>query len=289
MSPARAELLQALARIDWAAPWLAPLATTGLAVAAEVAAGASLAEALNRRAVPPGPAVDLAWPQRKGLALPATPLPRFEPAAPPRREPRPAGAAVDLAEPYEARIARTAHVPTRDGLHDFFNGLVWRLHGALKWRLNALHAQVLASEGAGPRRGALRDALTRFDEFGAVLRAPAPLVEALRARDWQALFIDHRDRWREARLDIVGHGLLEQLSTVPRKALTAHVLVADPMLLEADDWSGRPFLPLPVLGVPGWSPANEAAGFYDDVAVFRPPPAALRHGAQSPCPPQVAH
>jgi hypothetical protein len=32
----------------------------------------------------------------------------------------------------------------------------------------------------------------------------------------------------------------------------------------------RALAPLPVLGVPGWWPANEAPGFYDDAAVFRP-------------------
>ena len=32
----------------------------------------------------------------------------------------------------------------------------------------------------------------------------------------------------------------------------------------------KPFLPLPVLGVPGWWPANENPGFYDDADVFRP-------------------
>lgn len=35
--------------------------------------------------------------------------------------------------------------------------------------------------------------------------------------------------------------------------------------------SGR-FRPLPVLGVPGWWPANQDPGFYDDAAVFRPAP-----------------
>ena len=32
----------------------------------------------------------------------------------------------------------------------------------------------------------------------------------------------------------------------------------------------KPFAPLPLLGVPGWWPANEAPGFYDDAQVFRP-------------------
>ena len=34
--------------------------------------------------------------------------------------------------------------------------------------------------------------------------------------------------------------------------------------------SQKPFSPLPMLGLPGWWPANEAAAFYDDVSVFRP-------------------
>ena len=29
------------------------------------------------------------------------------------------------------------------------------------------------------------------------------------------------------------------------------------------------FAPLPVLGVPGWWPANESPAFYDDATVFR--------------------
>ena len=40
----------------------------------------------------------------------------------------------------------------------------------------------------------------------------------------------------------------------------------------------KPFVHLPIPGVPGWCAANEDAGFYDDAAVFRPP----RH-AKPPC------
>ena len=40
--------------------------------------------------------------------------------------------------------------------------------------------------------------------------------------------------------------------------------------ITAASWSAKPFLPLPVLGVPGWWPANENPGFYDDADVFRP-------------------
>jgi hypothetical protein len=33
--------------------------------------------------------------------------------------------------------------------------------------------------------------------------------------------------------------------------------------------AAKPFANLPVLGVPGWWPPNEAPGFYQDPAVFR--------------------
>jgi len=32
----------------------------------------------------------------------------------------------------------------------------------------------------------------------------------------------------------------------------------------------KPFAHVPVLGVPGWWPANEVADFYRDASVFRP-------------------
>jgi hypothetical protein len=36
------------------------------------------------------------------------------------------------------------------------------------------------------------------------------------------------------------------------------------------EMQGKPFLPLPVLGVPAWWSANEEMGFYEDPQVFRP-------------------
>jgi hypothetical protein len=38
----------------------------------------------------------------------------------------------------------------------------------------------------------------------------------------------------------------------------------------------KPWLPLPVLGVPGWWNSNEEIGFYDDAAVFRRPAHTLK-------------
>jgi Protein of unknown function (DUF3025) len=118
----------------------------------------------------------------------------------------------------------------------------------------------------------LRDALTLFDEFGALWPdAPPALAQALAARDWQTLFVGQRALWAGHRFEIFGHALLEQLDTAPRKGLTAHVLLADALALSPAQWARKPFFPLPVLGIPGWWPANQDPAFYEDARIFRPP------------------
>ncbi len=187
-------------------------------------------------------------------------------------------AALPDGEPYESFIARTARVPTRDNLHDLFNGLMWLSYPKTKRRLNVLHAGEITARGSvAGARGPLRDALTLFDENAAILQAPAMLVDALRRRDWNALFIGHRALWSSARLALFGHALLEKLMQ-PRKGITAHVWVVEEASdaaiassLDVDRLVGKDFLPLPVLGVPGWWPANADPSFYDDTDVFRRP------------------
>jgi len=174
-------------------------------------------------------------------------------------------------------------VPTRNNLHDFFNGLVWQRFGQAKQRLNQLQAGAMATRGVGPVRGPLRDACTLLDESGALLEAPPTLWQALLARDWQALFVQHRALWRSARVTLFGHAAMEQL-VKPRKEITAHVLITyDAINIEANQgarlaqqlqapWlATKPFAPLPLLGIPGWWAGNETPGFYDDATVFRPP------------------
>ena len=140
-----------------------------------------------------------------------------------------------------------------------------------------MQAAQISSAPVGTARGVVRDALTLFDENAALLQAPPRLVDALRQRDWPALFLTDRALWREARLTLFGHALLEKL-VEPRKAITALVwLVPEGLDMQAFIVASttpatpalKPFLPLPVLGVPGWWPANELPAFYDDRAVFR--------------------
>ncbi len=251
-----------LSDLDWQAPWYAPWRASGQAVAARVCEGLPVHEALNQQA---GARAPLRFVAQDAL---------------------PAGTA------YEPFIFEARQCPTREGLHDFFNGLCWLAFPQAKRRLNELQAAQIAARGVGAVRGPVRDAITVFDENGALLDAPPPLWEALAARQWQRLFVDLRPLWEEARLVVFGHALLEKLAA-PRKDMTAHVWRAPaPLssLQEADRWlaqactedrlASKPFVPLPVLGVPGWWPANTATAFYQDASVFRPlPPAAHARSA----------
>ena len=258
------EAAQAWPAPDWSAPWFAPVAEDGRAVRQACEAGSGLPEALSARV---GSAPSRVAGLRPVCFVPQTDLP--------------AGIA------YEQHIFDTGRVPTREGLHDFFNGLCWMRFPATKRRLNQLQASEIArSGGVGQLRGPVRDALTLFDENAAVLQAPEALWAALLQRDWRRLLVDLRPLWAQARLVLVGHALMEKL-VVPYKSITAHVYrAAVPMDLGDDlaawdgwladhlsavDLASKPFTPLPVLGVPGWWAANEAQAFYDDVSVFRPP------------------
>ena len=241
-----------LERIDWGAAWLAPYREVGQVLAQQVVRGQSCVEVLNK-------------------AEPSAPV-RFVPQA-------------DLPEgvAYEQFIFETRRVPTRDGLHDFFNGLCWLHFPLIKTRLNQLQAAQIAADGIGAVRGPVRDAITVFDENAAFLRAPDALWLALAAKDWGRLFGELRPLWAQSWLVLFGHALLEKLAQ-PRKPITAHVYRVHPAqdtLVALDAWLAReispavlarkPFAHLPVLGVPGWWLANEDAGFYGDAQVFRPP------------------
>ena len=235
--------------VDWSVPWMQLFRDLGIQAHADCRYGLSVTDALNRQRDAPVHFV------------PQVELPH--------------------ATAYEQFIFDTGQVPTRDNLHDFFNGLVWLHLPHAKRRMNQLQAQAIAAQGVGAVRGPLRDTVTLFDENGAVLDAPAPLWSALHARDWRRLFIDLRPLWAQARLVLVGHALMEKL-VFARKGITAHVYQAPAAIesianvdawlaneLQSQAWSRKPFVPLPVMGIPGWCHENENFSFYDDSSVFR--------------------
>ena len=260
-----ATLAATVAALDWRQPWLAPWRTDAAGLLAQLEAGQSVAGALN--SLNASDALNT-----QGGSFDGTPW-----RAPVRfvaQSELPAGQA------YEHFIFETRQVPTRDNLHDLFNGLCWLQFPHTKRRLNALQAAQIAVGGVLPTRGPVRDALTVFDENAALLMAPQPIWDALLARQWQRLFVELRPLWREAQLVLFGHALLEKLAN-PRKSITAHVYLGMPESPGSlDRWvasdlcaaklAGKPFAPLQVLGVPGWWADNENFSFYDDSDIFRP-------------------
>jgi len=246
-----------LADIDWQAPWLADWRARGQPLAQRIAAGAPLHEALN--AGNPAPV-------------------RFVP-----QSALPAGMA------YEAFIRDTAQVPTREGLHDFFNALCWMHFPQAKQQLNRLQATEIARDGVQARRGPVRDAITVFDENALLIQAPEPIWQALTQHRWHEALVTQRARWAEVGLWTFGHAALEKLVR-PYPGITVHLWrvpqslgagVGTPALdawlaqdLQPAKLATKPFSPLPILGVPGWWAANAEPAFYADRTVFRPARAA---------------
>lgn len=235
--------------IDWAAPWLADWRAVGEPMAQRVAAGMAPAQALNEAARAPV------------VFVPQALLPE--------------------GQAYEDFIHRTGQVPTREGLHDFFNALCWMHFPLAKRQLNRMQAGEIARQGVGQVRGPVRDAATVFDENAWLIQPSDALWAALTAHRWREALVGMRDQWALTRMWAFGHAALEKL-VQPYKSITVHLwrvpldvppaqidawLAAD---LTAEKLSGKPFSPLPMLGVPGWWPDNADPAFYDDASVFRP-------------------
>jgi hypothetical protein len=195
---------------------------------------------------------------------------------------------------YEAAILQEGRVACRPAgrgaLHDLHNALVWLTFPGIKATLNRLHLLHETDPSSG--RGRLRDRLTLLDESGLLwLSRSAALDAQLRHQDWSELLVSNRDRVRDDVVPVViGHGLLEKLAS-PYKSMTAHCLVCNgqwtadvrdrPAGVDEDVAAriaaacaaGIPpkLAPLPILGLPGWDPANVDRSYYDDVRVFRSP------------------
>ena len=193
---------------------------------------------------------------------------------------------------YEMRIWERGEVVTRpDNWHDFFNALVWCTFPLAKAALNARHAAALTVQPA--IRGSDRDALTHFDECGVVVVASDPsLLALLRGFQWRDLFWTRRhDLARALRCFVFGHATYEHLLR-PFRGLTAKAVLYE----VTADWLCRPLSgqlsdidrrlasefaagehlcaralhPLPLMGLPGVTPDNETAAYYDDQWQFRP-------------------
>ncbi|SPY07811.1 DUF3025 domain-containing protein [Oligella urethralis] len=194
-------------------------------------------------------------------------------------------AALPVGVAYESFIYDTDGVPTRDGPHDYFNALCWFLFTHSKSQLNRVQAAQIRQDGVYQQRGAVRDAITIIDENGLLLACSDSLWEALAQKQWQRAFVALREEWQHSQAVIFGHALMEKLLK-PYKGICAHVIRIPPPMgtldlnvvdrwlsafLSADKLATKPYIPVPIFGIPGWHPQQQAAGFYEDKTVFRPP------------------
>jgi hypothetical protein len=184
---------------------------------------------------------------------------------------------------YEHSIYVSGSVPSRErNWHDLFNALTWLAFPAAKAALNALHQDTLR---AGDNRLPASDAATLFDESGLVLVGQASeLAACLKRRDWHAALVERRETWADIGVHVIGHAVLEKLIQ-PWPGITAKCLCIElppdtsPAQIDvaiARRWQENPptpaqLFPLPVLGIPGWWPANEDPVFYADTRYFRAP------------------
>lgn len=204
---------------------------------------------------------------------------------------------------YEHFIFNHQKIPTRNNLHDWFGACIWSAFPKSKAVLNDKHCQNLSPNN---QRNRLRDAITVFDENGAILVVSDEVIgheiaTALTEFNWQQCLVKNRSYWHnpnhpkssdKAQLFIFGHALLEQLIT-PRKPLCSHTLViyVPPTFFELslqdkqifideflsyqldkilqDGVTPQYFNPLPILGVPYFWVENQNPDFYQDTFVFR--------------------
>lgn len=195
---------------------------------------------------------------------------------------------------YERRVYERGEVLTRpDSWHDLFNALVWLRFPRTKAALNAVHVEEMCSHDPASGRGARRDAATQFDESGlVVLSADRALLDLLSSRRWVDLFWTRRAAViRSMRFLVFGHGLYDALRSpfyglCGRAVLITvdHELVEAPIDAQAAhadrvlatrflqrDWYPRAkcLAPVPVLGIPGVTPASESRAYYEDARQFR--------------------
>lgn len=192
---------------------------------------------------------------------------------------------------YEQHIFATGEVPTRPGnWHDWFNALSWLRFPLLKAALNQRHIE---AGDAASQRGRERDALTLFDECGILVAYCEPDdAERLQAHDWTDIWWTRRaETGRRLNYTLFGHSEFEK-GLAPFRGWTAKALwiqVTDAWLATSRqaqlEWLDatvsetvragqvlrhpKELTPLPVLGIPDWWPAQDAA-FYADTGYFRP-------------------
>ena len=197
---------------------------------------------------------------------------------------------------YETRIAEHGAIATRaENWHDLFNAMIWCGYPAIKRALNARQMAQIATMGPSQRNRA-QYALTQFDEAGVIVCVrdsnvlgadftQLNLIDAWDRHDWTMLFDQHASAWQRGDIRIaavIGHALLDH-ALVPELLLIGKSVVVqddvDDAVCEAKVAQAiaegsllndpQELRPLPLAGVPGWYPGQNAA-FFIDTECFQP-------------------
>ena len=194
---------------------------------------------------------------------------------------------------YEPRIYLKGELQTRlENWHDFFNALAWMRFPTIKAQLNALHYHSALNRDAKTNRSALENAITLFDECGAiVVSSDETLLQLIRDHQWKTLFWNRRKEiQKNLRCFVFGHAMYEK-ALQPYIGMTTNTLLMiqpeaffsapfDDQLKQLDQqvarlWqenkipNSQALNPFPVLGMPGWHDDNQVESFYDNRQYFR--------------------
>jgi Protein of unknown function (DUF3025) len=213
-----------------------------------------------------------------------------------------AAAPKNFEDHYESRIYLKGELQTRlENWHDFFNAMCWMQFPKTKAALNALHYERSKTRQAGSNRSPLENAITLFDECGAVIVADdEAILDLVRGHEWKDLFWknecwDNQDSLgRHVQCYVFGHAMHEKTLT-PYLGMTAHTLVlkqnsdffqkdyseqlsvidqiiSDAWLNKAANYkieSPKDLHAFPLLGVPGWWSEKQGEQFYSNTGYFR--------------------
>jgi len=204
-----------------------------------------------------------------------------------------------FADTYAPRIYATGEIQTRLGnWHDFFQYLTWFIFPKSKAVINSIHiprAKERIDGGGDPgRRSPIENMLSLFDEGGAVVvSSDESLLQLIRDFGWTALFWERRAELADKLQCITfGHAMYEK-GLMPYVGMTANSILLpvdddffeqglSARLQQVDESLAEIFAkgdlytkpkdlqPFPILGMPGWTPENEAETYYDNSRYFRP-------------------
>jgi hypothetical protein len=216
-----------------------------------------------------------------------------------------AGSPTTFEDHYESRIYLAGELQTRlENWHDYFNAMCWLQFPEIKSALNALHFEASKTRKVGTNRSPVENAITLFDECGAVIVADDDsLLEMIRHHEWKVLFQDNHLFWEihsfrdnKAQLGqhiqcyVVGHAMHEK-NLAPYLGMTTHSV----LLKQGSDFFQKTYLeqlevidrvvsslwmnskieqpkdlqPFPLLGVPGWWHEAQDEAFYANEDYFR--------------------